>query len=117
MKSIIREATTANPRRGVIFGGDINEVPPWHIPRLSSYHSEGYPFHSSIKTIGLSELSRTHLKPLTYTWFSPKGDGQLLDAAYISEAHTNLVRHYRIDSLAFDQKLTDHLGIRLELDY
>jgi exonuclease III len=99
--------------RPVLFGGDINEIPPWHIPRIANYHAEGYPFHRQLSVVGLADLAKKFLPPRSYSWFDRHGAGQLLDAAYVSQAHAHLVSHYEIDAHFLKSKLSDHCGLRV----
>lgn len=99
--------------RAVLFGGDINEIPPWHDPHIPYYANEGYPFHRRLLSMGLTDLAQKHLPPRSYSWFDRFGDGQLLDAAYVSSAHEHTVTRYELESCFFKLKLSDHYGLRV----
>lgn len=101
----------------VVFGGDVNEVPPWHIPQIESFAAEGYPFHSRLAEVGLIDLAHTALPPRTYSWFDREGVGQLLDGAFISAQHAGNVVSYRIDDTFLTQHLSDHCGLRMEISF
>lgn len=99
--------------RPLLFGGDINEIPPWHSPLIQYYADEGFPFHRRLPELGLVDLARKYLPTRTYSWFDYRGAGQLLDGAFVSAAHENLVTEYRIDPSFLSSGLTDHCGLRL----
>jgi exonuclease III len=114
MQMLLMQASKIN-RRCIVFGGDINEIPPWHIPHILDFEREGYPFHSSLDRLNLVDLAKSRLPPGSYTWYSRENQGQLLDAAYISASYEHYVKDYWIDDSLLRSKLSDHAGIRLQL--
>lgn len=99
------------PNAKILFGGDINEIPPWHSPKIIDYEVEGYPVHETIKRLGLVDLAKIHLAQKSYTWFDRYGEGQLLDAAFVSPNLKYLVDEYYICHEFRDKKLSDHSGL------
>ena len=103
------------PGLGVVFGGDINEVPSWHVPRIPEYASEGYPMHQMLADAGLADLNAIHVGPGVYSWTSTRGDKQLLDGAHLNDVAHQRVNEYALDESLLKLGLTDHSGIRMIL--
>nr|WP_146052137.1 endonuclease/exonuclease/phosphatase family protein [Pseudomonas syringae] len=103
------------PDANVLFGGDINEIPPWHLPRIIDYAAEGYPLHAAIKRLGLVDLAKIHLPPCSYTWFDRNGGGQLLDGAFVSSSLKYSVDEYYICHEFREAELSDHSGLIVSL--
>lgn len=101
----------ANKDRCVMFGGDINDIPTWHRPRIYEYSQEGHIIGRMSERLGLADLNRMYLPALSYSWYDRYGAGQLLDGMYISDAHKYLVDEYYLCDEIRVSGLSDHAGL------
>lgn len=104
-------AAALRPERCVVFGGDINEIPQWHQPKIFDYTLEGHPLHSMMSRIKLTDLAKLHLPHNSYSWFDRNGEGQLLDGLFISDAYKYAVGEYYMCDDFREFKLSDHSGM------
>ncbi|MFJ3486502.1 hypothetical protein ACIPL1_24330 [Pseudomonas sp. NPDC090202] len=109
--------TGSNENRCVLFGGDINEIPPWHVPRIFDYTVEGFPIHGVVTRSDLSDLARDFLPENSYSWFDRHGNGQLLDGMFISARYKSYVDKYYLLRETLDLNLSDHSGLVVRLSY
>ena len=114
LEPFIRSAL-ANKERCVIFGGDINDIPSWHIPKIFDYSMEGHVVTKMLDRLGFVDLAKIYLPRGTYTWFDHRGAGQLLDAMYINEEHKYLVKEYYVYDGVRTKGLSDHSALIVEL--
>lgn len=114
--SFIRHAHEGGDRC-ILLGGDINEVPPWHAPKIFDYTVEGFPIHTLVENAGLIDLADEFLPENSFSWFDCEGNGQLLDGMFISARYKHWIERYSLLSDVFDMGLSDHLGLAVRLSF